>query len=126
MKNGLKFYKCEACKKIVGIVEDSAAKLICCGKEMAELVPNTVDAAKEKHVPALSLHGHTLKVAVGSVAHTMTAEHNIPWIAVAQENRTTRVTLPVNGAPEAEFHVNSGPVTVYAYCNLHGLWAASL
>jgi len=106
------------------MVENAGVSIICCGKPMVELVPNTVDAAQEKHVPDISRSDGCLQVKVGAVPHPMAAEHHIAWIAVADANRTTRVTLPPDAAPEAEFCVGDATVTVYAYCNLHGLWAA--
>jgi len=126
MKIERKFYRCKHCGNLVGFVENAGVSVICCGEPMEELKPNTVDAAKEKHVPAALRDGGKLKVTVGSVPHPMTAEHHIGWIAAAEENRTSRVQLAVNGAPEAEFCVGDGAVTVYAYCNLHGLWAVDL
>ncbi|MCL2774965.1 MAG: desulfoferrodoxin [Oscillospiraceae bacterium] len=126
MKIERKFYRCKHCGNLVGLVENAGVSIICCGEPMDELKPNTADAAKEKHVPVMSRDGGKLKVTVGSVPHPMTEEHHIGWIAVAEENRTSRVQLPVNGLPEIEFCVGDGDVTVYAYCNLHGLWAADL
>jgi len=111
---------------MVSFVENTGVSIICCNEPMDELKPNTTDAAQEKHVPAFSKNGGKLKVTVGSVAHPMTEEHHIDWIAVAEEHRTTRVQLPATGAPEAEFCVDSGSATIYAYCNLHGLWAVDV
>jgi len=126
MKNERKFYRCDKCGNLVGFVEKAGANIICCGEPMVELFPNTVDAATEKHLPSLAREGNKIKAAVGSVAHPMTPEHHITWIAVAEENRTTRVKLQVTDPPEAEFYIYSDSVTAYAYCNLHGLWAADL
>ncbi|MDR3239688.1 MAG: desulfoferrodoxin [Clostridiales bacterium] len=126
MKYERKFYKCSHCGNIIAFVENAGVSIICCGEEMSEIKPNTVDAAREKHVPALSLDGGKLKVTVGSVPHPMTEEHNIMWIAVAEEKRTSRAMLSVGGAPEAEFCMTTNSATVYAYCNLHGLWAVDL
>jgi len=124
MKHVRRFFHCPHCGNLIGFIEDSGVSIVCCGEEMIELTANTADAAKEKHVPAASRNGSTLKVSVGSVPHPMTEEHHIAWIVVAQENRTNRVKLNPTSAPEAEFSVVDGSVTVYAYCNLHGLWAA--
>ncbi|MCL2322085.1 MAG: desulfoferrodoxin FeS4 iron-binding domain-containing protein [Oscillospiraceae bacterium] len=126
MKNKRKFYRCNHCGNLVSFIENSGVSIICCGEPMTELIPNTTDAAQEKHVPVATKNDGKLNVKVGSVPHPMTKEHHIGWIAVAEENRTTRITLPVNGAPEAEFCVGDGAITVYAYCNLHGLWVTEL
>ena len=123
MKNERQFFRCAHCGNLVGLVENTGVSMICCGEPMAELTPNTVDAAHEKHVPAVTRDGRTLKVIVGATPHPMTEAHHISWIVAAQENKTSRLKLPVTGAPEAEFCVEDGSCTVYAYCNLHGLWA---
>jgi superoxide reductase len=126
MKHERKFYRCAHCGNIISFVEDKGVSVICCGEKMQELVPNTTDAAQEKHVPAAVRKDNVLKVTVGSVAHPMTVEHHIAWILVAEQNRTQRVTLDPTGTPAAEFYVTEKLVTVYEYCNLHGLWAADL
>ncbi|MCL2318825.1 MAG: desulfoferrodoxin [Treponema sp.] len=126
MKNERKFFRCAKCGNLAVLVENAGHRMICCGEPMTELMPNTVDAAREKHMPVLSRESWKLKAAVGVVRHPMTEEHHISWIAAVEETRTTLVRLPVNGIPEAEFRLDGGSVTVYAYCNLHGLWAVDL
>ena len=124
MKNEREFYRCTHCGNIIGFIENSGVDIICCGEPMVKLVPNTTDAAQEKHVPVFEITDNKIKVTVGSTPHPMTEEHHISWIVLAQGNKTTRVKLPVTGAPEAEFYLDSDePVTIYEYCNLHGLWA---
>jgi len=121
-----KFYVCELCGNVFGVIEDSGIVPMCCGDDMVELEPNTSDGAGEKHVPVLEKSGKTLKVKVGSVAHPMEDAHYIQWIIAVQGNRTQRVTLKPGDAPEAVFTLDSESesVTVYEYCNLHGLWSA--
>ena len=126
MNDKRKFFKCAICGNIVGLIEDGGGTLACCGQAMDQLVPNSTDAAQEKHVPAAKRENRTLVVDVGSAPHPMTVEHHIAWIAVAQGERTCRITLDKTGLPHAEFCVEEGPLTVYAYCNLHGLWVAEL
>ena len=126
MKNQRKFLKCDHCGNMVGMIEDSGVEMVCCGQPMTVLVVNTTDAAQEKHVPVAAREGGRLNVTVGSVAHPMLEEHHITWIAVAQGEKTQRENLDRTGSPTAEFCVEEGPVTVYAYCNLHGLWSAEL
>lgn len=95
----------------------------CCGQAMTKLVANSTDAAKEKHVPVVTKEGGKVKVAVGSTLHPMQPEHFIEWIALATEDKVEIHYLKPGEQPEAAFDaVDSG--TVYAYCNLHGLWKA--
>ena len=117
------FYICKRCGNLVGAIHESGAPLICCGEPMGKLVPNTVDAAHEKHVPVADRSGPQLSVRVGGAPHPMTEEHHISWIALAEGDHTQRIKLKPTGAPEAVFCVpGGGAVSVYAYCNLHGLW----
>ncbi len=124
MKNERQFYICSVCGNIVGLIEDGGGTLACCGQDMERLVPGSVDASQEKHVPVIKREDCMLAVEVGSVPHPMIEEHRIAWIAVAQGSTTQRATLDKTGQPSAKFCVDDGPVTVYAYCNLHGLWKA--
>lgn len=124
MKYERNFYKCNVCGNIVGLINNGGGTLSCCGQTMEKLVPNTSDGAGEKHVPAIERAGNTVKVQIGEVEHPMVDEHFIQWILLAQEDKTQRVALKPGIKPVAEFIVNDGPVTVYEYCNLHGLWAA--
>ena len=118
----VKFYKCRHCGNVIEKLVDSKVKVVCCGEEMEELVPNTVDASGEKHVPVVScLEECKMKVTVGSVPHPMEDAHHIVFIYVETENGGMRVNL--KDKPEALFCVKNGkPVAVYEYCNLHGLW----
>lgn len=123
MCNGNKFYVCEKCGNLVGMINASGVKMKCCGQEMTELVANTVDASKEKHVPAVKVEGNVVKVNVGAVDHPMLAEHNISWVYLETDKGGQRKCLAVGDAPSVEFMLNGEkPIAVYAYCNLHGLW----
>ncbi len=126
MSNDRVFLRCSVCGNLVGLVEDEGKPIFCCNEEMQVLKANSTDAATEKHVPVLERKDKSLKVTVGSVEHPMTDAHYITWIAVAQGNRTQRVALKPGDAPMATFYVEEGPVSAYAYCNLHGLWKANL
>ncbi len=122
MKKELKFFRCEICGNMVEMIHKGGGTMVCCGQNMTELVPNTVDAVQEKHVPVAVKEENKLTVTVGSVLHPMTPEHHIEWIAIAQGERVQRAALDPEGSPEAEFYVEDGPITLYEYCNLHGLW----
>ena len=122
----MKFYVCKHCGNIIAYASDKKCDVVCCGEKMSELVPNTTDAAQEKHVPVISVDGNIVTVTVGSVAHPMTEEHHIAWIALETKSGNQRKELDVTGAPDAKFALVEGdePVAAYAFCNLHGLWKA--
>jgi superoxide reductase len=103
-------------------VVDNKVPVFCCGQKMEELVPNTVDASGEKHLPVVTDLGNgLLKVEVGSVHHPMLPEHHIAFIYVETQRGGIRVDL--KDEPVAVVYVgNDKPVAVYEYCNLHGLW----
>lgn len=122
-----KFYICRKCGNLVGMINDSGVPMICCGEEMQELVPNTVEASAEKHLPVVTLDGDLLKVSVGSAAHPMTDEHQIAWVYVQTESGGQRKGLQPGCAPETVFALaGEKAIAVYAYCNLHGLWKTEL
>ena len=122
-----KFYICNHCGNLVEIVHDARVPIICCGQKMTELVPNTVEASGEKHLPVVAHEADTLRVSVGSVEHPMAAEHSIEWIYVETEAGGQRKDLNPGEAPSAVFHLGDDkPIAVYAYCNLHGLWMTKL
>ena len=116
-----KFFICKKCGNIVGMVYDSKQPLSCCGEAMQELVPNTVDAAKEKHVPAICIDGNQVHVHIGSTEHPMAPEHYIEWVALVKDNKEYIVNLYPEQNAECRFKYIPGS-TIYAYCNKHGLW----
>ena len=124
----MKFYRCEVCGQIIAIVKKTGAPVVCCGKPMSELVPGAVDAAFEKHVPAVTMEGNTVKVQVGEVIHPMLEEHFIQFIVLETANGFQMKKLKAGDAPEAVFTVaaDDRAVAVYEYCNLHGLWVKEL
>lgn len=122
----MKFYYCEHCGNIIAFVKSSGVPVFCCGEKMKELVPNTTDAAKEKHVPVVSVDGNRVTVEIGSVPHPMTEAHYIQWVVLQTKQLTQRKSLNPGDEPKAVFHLDGGDeiVAVYAFCNLHGLWKA--
>ena len=121
MKN-TRFYICETCGNVIGFIDGNPDRITCCGKQMKLIIPNSVDAQKEKHLPYLIDNGDDLIVRVGEVEHPMEEEHYISWIAQVTENETTRIRLRPNEKPEVKLKNIKG-ATIYAYCNKHGLWA---
>ena len=122
-----KFFICRHCGNQIGMIKDMGVPVVCCGEPMAPLVPNTVDASGEKHLPVVTVDGNVIKVNVGSVDHPMAPEHYIEWIYVQTENGGQRKSLNPGDAPAATFCMGDDKaVAVYAYCNLHGLWMTEL
>ena len=118
-----KFYICEHCGNIIGMINDSGVPIVCCGQKMKKLEPATVDASHEKHVPVVTVTENSVKVDVGAVAHPMTVEHSIQWIYLQTDKGGQRKCLNPGEEPEVTFALaNEKPVAAYAYCNLHGLW----
>jgi superoxide reductase len=122
MAERLQIYKCEKCGNIVEVLHGGDGELVCCGEPMKLFVENTVDAAKEKHVPVVEKTAEGVKVKVGSVAHPMEEKHYIEWVEVIVDGKAYREFLKPGGAPEATFDLKAGQVTAREYCNLHGLW----
>ena len=122
-----KFYICERCGNIVEMVYDSGVNPVCCGEKMKALIPASVDASHEKHVPVYTREGDRVTVSVGSVAHPMSEEHSIEWIQLITDKGEHRAKLNPTDAPTASFNIpGEKPIAVYAYCNLHGLWRAEI
>ena len=124
----VKFYICETCKNIITKIVDSKVPVVCCGKPMKELVPGAVDGALEKHVPAVTIEGNTVKIQIGEVIHPMLPEHYIQFIALETKNGVQIKNLKAGDEPKAEFVLADGDeaVAVYEYCNLHGLWVKKI
>lgn len=122
-----KFYICEHCGNIVGLVNNANVPLMCCGQKMKLLEPGTVEASHEKHIPVVSVNDGVVEVNVGSVAHPMTEEHSILWVYLQTCRGGQRKCLRPGDAPVVRFALlDETPVAVYAYCNLHGLWKADI
>lgn len=118
-----KFYVCRHCGNLIEMVDDHGVNVVCCGEKMEALIPNTVDASGEKHLPVVSVKDGVVNVSVGSVEHPMLDEHHIAWVYLQTENGVQRKHFKAGEPPVVSFALGGEkPVAVYAYCNLHGLW----
>ena len=97
---------------------------MCCGEKMQELVPNTTDAAQEKHVPVIETNGHTATISVGAAPHPMLEEHYISVIAAVVGDKVTFGYRKPGDEPKLVVGCKEGPVKAYDICNLHGFWKA--
>ena len=126
MKN-VKFYVCTHCGNIVEMFQDDGVNPVCCGQKMKELIPGSVDASAEKHVPAVKVADGIVEVNVGSVDHPMVDVHWIEWVELVSDKGIQRKYLNPGDAPNVKFILGGEkPLAVYAYCNLHGLWKAEI
>ncbi|MDR1777677.1 MAG: desulfoferrodoxin [Desulfovibrio sp.] len=126
MKKYADIYKCELCCNIVEVLHCGSGDIVCCGQNMTFVEAGAVDAAREKHVPVIEKTANGFKVSVGSVTHPMEEKHHIEWIELLAGNKCYRQMLEPGEAPEAVFCLEASSVTARAYCNLHGLWKATL
>lgn len=124
MAERLQVYKCDLCGNIVEVLHGGGGELVCCGQPMVLLKENTVDAAKEKHVPVVEKISGGFKVKVGSVAHPMEEKHHIQWIELIADGKAYIQFLAPGAAPEAVFKTDAVKVSAREFCNLHGLWKA--
>lgn len=109
---------------MVEVIEAGTGELVCCGEPMERLVPNTVDAAVEKHVPVIEYTEKGVAIKVGTEPHPMEEAHYIEWIEIEYDSRTERKYLIPGEAPEASFVVDSKDIVARTYCNIHGLWVS--
>lgn len=117
-------YKCNVCGNAVRVIENGMGQLVCCGQPMELLTENTVDAAKEKHVPVISKIDGGYKVAVGEVPHPMTQEHYITWIGLATDDGIVHEKfLTPTDKPEMVVKTTAKAVKAFENCNLHKLWS---
>jgi superoxide reductase len=125
MAKCLEIYKCALCGNIVEVIHTGGGSLTCCGEAMAQLTENTVDAAKEKHVPVIEKVDGGYKVTVGSVAHPMEEKHYIEWIELVADGKAYRQFLNPGETATTVFCAEAVSVTARELCNLHGVWSAT-
>jgi superoxide reductase len=126
MTKKLQIYKCDTCGNVVEVVGTGEGELVCCGHAMNNMVENTQDAAKEKHVPVLEKTDGGFVVKVGSVNHPMEDKHYIEWIELVTDKKVYRQELAPHDEPKAEFKTDASSLSARAYCNLHGLWKGDI
>jgi len=123
----MKFFICKHCGNMAGLIENKGVPMVCCGERMAELIPNTVEASVEKHLPAVTVSGDSVSVRVGSAPHPMEDAHHIAFVYVETERGGQRKNLRPGESPALTFRfADDKPLAVYAYCNLHGLWKTEI
>ena len=121
MNKELIIKKCKSCGATVKVINDcncNGCGIVCCGEPMEKLVPNSVDAAVEKHVPTYEVKDNKILVKVN---HVMEDDHYIEWVTFKNGNKEKTVYFKPGDEAVAKFCYHPGTV-IYAYCNKHGLW----
>ena len=127
MCSNQKFFICKHCGNLIGFIDNKEVPIVCCGEKMTELVPNTVEASVEKHLPDVTVSGDCINVQVGSTPHPMEDAHHISFVYVETVRGGQRKCLKVGEEPKLSFNcVDDKPIAVYAYCNLHGMWKTEI
>ncbi len=123
----IRFYVCEHCGNIIGVIHDAGVPMMCCGQKMKKLEAGVVEASHEKHIPVVERKGDIINVTIGSVEHPMLEEHHIEWVYLQTNRGGQRKCLAIGSEPKVSFALcDEEPVAVFAYCNLHGLWKADV
>ncbi|MDR0791531.1 MAG: desulfoferrodoxin [Methanomassiliicoccaceae archaeon] len=118
-------YICALCGNVVEVECGGKGKLACCGEDMRLVIPNTMDASVEKHVPAIEKKDDGILVKVGSAAHPMADDHYIAYIDICDDGVLRRKYLKPGMPAEAFFKGASMKAVAKAYCNKHGLWRSA-
>ena len=121
MKNELIIKKCPKCGALIKVIKDCDCQecgVTCCNEPLKELVPDTVDAAIEKHIPVIERVDDILKVRID---HVMEKDHYIEWIAFVSHQTEIFQYLKPGEIASATFSYEKG-AKIYAYCNKHELW----
>lgn len=119
-----KIYRCTICENIVEVLHEGAGTLVCCGKDMEELIEKDADQGEEKHVPIISIEKDKAVVKVGDIPHPMEDTHYIEFIQLIVDGNTQTKYLKPNDSTQVEFSLPEKYKNIFAreYCNIHGLW----
>jgi len=125
MKKEFLLKKCKKCGATIEVLKDCTCDncgIKCCGEEMLEVKPNTVDASVEKHKPEYEVVGNYIVV---TVSHEMTDEHYIEYIALDSDTVNAKKYFVKGDMPKAVFPYIKGS-RVYSSCNKHGIWSTDV
>lgn len=122
-----RFYYCGTCGNLLFATIASGIIPHCCGEEMTLLKSNEEEGNGEKHLPVVEkVDCNILRVRIGSQLHPMSKEHCIKFICVETDLGVIIRYLSCDEKPDVTLKCNGKPLTVYAYCNIHGLWRKDL
>ena len=125
MKREFIIKTCSKCGATVEVLKDCTCEncgIKCCGEVMSTVIPNTVDASVEKHMPVVERVGAYIVV---SVPHVMEEDHYIEWIGMDANGTIGKKFFTAGMNAKAIFPYVAGS-KVYAYCNKHGMWSTNI
>lgn len=129
-KNGImeeRFYLCNTCHNLAILAIASGITPYCCGDDMIRYVANMPEGETDTHTPIVTrIDNRTISVRVGKSNHPRREDHCIRFICLQTDIGGIIQYIGPGEAPEAVFHCNGTPLSVYAYCNRHGLWKADV
>ena len=118
----MRFYRCAECGKIL-FYKDSDTQ----PKDLEEIKVGSVDAAREKHIPVVSLEDGMAIAKVGEINHPMIDAHYIEWVIFETDKGYKKIDLKPGEEPVAKVSLNGEKLLrVYELCNLHGIWVKEL
>ena len=112
---------CNKCGALIEVLKDCTCEncgIKCCGEQTKVVVPNSVDASFEKHVPTYEVIGHYI---VARVNHVMEEDHYIEYIALDSDKVNAKKYFKAGEVASAVFPYIPGS-KLFAYCNKHGVW----
>ena len=123
-----KVFKCPVCGNITEILRDGGGDLVCCGETMERMIENASkdDTIREKHIPVITLENKLVTVKIGASEHPMDDKHFIEWIDIIKDDEVYRHFLEPGQEPRVSIPSELENIIARAYCNIHGLWSATL
>lgn len=124
MCNDIYVYRCSICGQVFFSLVELQNIPRCCQRDVELLVPGSVDASAEHHVPVFDKCGNCVKIKIGKDPHPMTKDHHIEWVAIITNKAIHMKCFKDTDEPTASFHMDSDEevCAIYTYCNLHRLW----
>ena len=128
MKNETRFYKCEKCGNVVGLIVDQGVPIFCCNQKMTHLEAKKDCDCMGKDLPKVEVNGKRVHVTVGNTKHDMSNNRHTGWVYLETNQGDHRKSLCEENRPEICFELTADeqPHRLFAYCNRHGLWQTQL
>ena len=117
-----RLFKCNKCGTVLFSMDSEPFVATCCGEDLVEQIPNSVDASFEKHLPTYTKEDGKI---IAKVNHVMEEEHYIEWIMALSDKKEDVRYLEPGMEAVVEFELENIK-ELYAYCNKHGLWKTEI